>query len=80
MWRPTREDRLPHRKVGHGTDNLYQSGSPGQGRHAGPHPRCLRRVPQGAIGTITGADRVIDGYDVEVAWGGRGAARPGLTG
>jgi hypothetical protein len=37
-------------------------------------------VPQGAIGTITGADRVIDGYDVEVAWGGRGAARPGLTG
>jgi hypothetical protein len=37
-------------------------------------------VPQGAIGTITGADRVIDGYDVEVAWGGRGATRPGLTG
>jgi hypothetical protein len=26
-------------------------------------------VPQGAIGTITGAERVIDGYDVEVAWG-----------
>jgi hypothetical protein len=25
-------------------------------------------VPQGAIGTIIGADRVIDGYDVEVAW------------
>ena len=24
-------------------------------------------VPQGALGTITGADRVIDGYDVEVA-------------
>ena len=34
-------------------------------------------VPQGAIGTITGADRVIDGYDVEVAWG---SARPGSTG
>jgi hypothetical protein len=26
-------------------------------------------VPQGATGTIIGADRVIDGYDVEVAWG-----------
>jgi hypothetical protein len=37
-------------------------------------------VPQGAIGTITGADRVIDGYDVEVAWGGRGSARPRSTG
>ena len=37
-------------------------------------------VPEGAIGTITGADRVIDGYDVEVAWGSRGAARPGSTG
>jgi hypothetical protein len=33
-------------------------------------------VPQGAIGTITGADRVIDGYDVEVAWGGVGRRTP----
>jgi hypothetical protein len=33
-------------------------------------------VPQGAIGTITGADRVIDGYDVEVAWGGAGRRTP----
>ena len=37
-------------------------------------------VAQGTVGTITGADRVIDGYDVEVAWGSRGAARPGSTG
>jgi hypothetical protein len=27
-------------------------------------------VSQGAIGTIIGADRVIDGYDVEVEWEG----------
>ena len=33
-------------------------------------------VPQGAIGTITGADRVVDGYDVEVAWGGVGRSTP----
>jgi hypothetical protein len=33
-------------------------------------------VPQGAIGTITGADRVVDGYDVEVAWGGVGRRTP----
>jgi hypothetical protein len=33
-------------------------------------------VPQGAIGTITGADRVVDGYDVEVAWGGVGHSTP----
>jgi hypothetical protein len=26
-------------------------------------------VPEGAMGTMTGADRVIDGYAVEVAWG-----------
>jgi hypothetical protein len=25
-------------------------------------------VPQGAVGTIVRVDRVIDGYDVEVAW------------
>jgi hypothetical protein len=29
-------------------------------------------VPRGAIGTITGTDPVIDGYDVEVAWGRAG--------
>jgi hypothetical protein len=29
-------------------------------------------VPAGVLGTITSAERVIDGYDVEVAWeGGR---------
>jgi hypothetical protein len=33
-------------------------------------------VPQGAIGTITGADRVVDGYDMEVAWGGIGRSTP----
>lgn len=26
-------------------------------------------VPEGALGTIISADRVIDGYDVEVEWG-----------
>jgi hypothetical protein len=24
-------------------------------------------VPRGTLGTVTGADRVVDGYDVEVA-------------
>jgi hypothetical protein len=33
-------------------------------------------VPQGATGTIIGADRVIDGYDVEVAWGQSGRRTP----
>jgi hypothetical protein len=33
-------------------------------------------VPQGAVGTIIGADRVIDGYDVQVAWGGSGRRTP----
>ena len=33
-------------------------------------------VPQGAVGTITGADRVLDGYDVEVAWGRAGRRPP----
>jgi hypothetical protein len=33
-------------------------------------------VPQGALGTITGADRVIDGYDVEVAWASSGRRPP----
>jgi hypothetical protein len=29
---------------------------------------ALADVPRGAIGTIIRAERVIDGYDVEVAW------------
>jgi hypothetical protein len=33
-------------------------------------------VPEGAVGTITGADRVIDGYDVEVTWGSAGRHPP----
>jgi hypothetical protein len=33
-------------------------------------------VPEGAVGTIIDADRVIDGYDVEVAWGGSGRRTP----
>jgi hypothetical protein len=33
-------------------------------------------VPQGAIGTIIRADRVIDGYDVEVAWVWAGRRTP----
>ena len=33
-------------------------------------------VPQGAIGTITAVDPVIDGYDVEVAWGVPGRRTP----
>ena len=37
-------------------------------RQAGVAPRHLRWVPQGAVGTIVRADRVIDGYNVEVAW------------
>jgi hypothetical protein len=33
-------------------------------------------VPRGAIGTIIRADRVIDGYDVEVAWVWAGRRTP----
>jgi hypothetical protein len=33
-------------------------------------------VPRGAIGTIIRADRVIDGYDVEVAWVWSGRRMP----
>jgi hypothetical protein len=33
-------------------------------------------VPQGAIGTIVRVDRVIDGYDVEVAWLWSGCRTP----
>ena len=33
-------------------------------------------VPQGTIGSIIVADRVIDGYDVEVAWGQSGRRTP----
>jgi hypothetical protein len=28
----------------------------------------LAGIPRGATGTITRVDRVIDGYDIEVAW------------
>jgi hypothetical protein len=64
------------KRVRHGTDSLYQSGSPGHGRHAGPHARLLRRGPQGVIGTIAGADWVIDGDNLEVAWGRVGRRTP----
>ena len=33
-------------------------------------------VPEGAIGTIIRVDHVIDGYDVEVAWGRSGRRPP----
>jgi hypothetical protein len=33
-------------------------------------------VPQGGIGIIIGADRVIDGDAVDVAWGGSGRRTP----
>jgi hypothetical protein len=33
-------------------------------------------VPEGAVGTISGADRVVDGFDVEVAWGKSGRRTP----
>jgi hypothetical protein len=37
---------------------------------------AFAEVPLGAIGTVTGVDRVIDGYDVEVAWGVPGRSAP----
>ncbi len=33
-------------------------------------------VPEGTVGTIIQADRVINGYDVEVTWGGSGRRTP----
>jgi hypothetical protein len=33
-------------------------------------------VPAGAVGTVISADREIDGYDVEVAWGQLGRRPP----
>ena len=33
-------------------------------------------VPEGAIGTIICVDHVIDGYDLEVAWGRSGRRLP----
>ena len=33
-------------------------------------------VPKGALGTILRVDHVIDGYDVEVAWGQAGRRPP----
>lgn len=35
-------------------------------------------VPKGALGTILRVDPVIDGYDVEVAWGRAGRRPPWL--
>jgi hypothetical protein len=37
---------------------------------------ALADVPRGAIGTIIRAERVIDGYDVEVAWVWSGRRTP----
>jgi hypothetical protein len=37
---------------------------------------ALTELPQGAIGTITCVDRVIDGYDLEVAWVWSGRRTP----
>jgi hypothetical protein len=31
---------------------------------------AVAEVPEGVTGTMTSADRAIDGHDVEVAWGG----------
>ena len=33
-------------------------------------------VPEGAMGTMTGADRVIGGHNVEVTWGRSGRRTP----
>jgi hypothetical protein len=35
-------------------------------------------VPRGATGTVMRVDRVLDGYDVEVAWGWPGRRAPWL--
>ena len=37
---------------------------------------ALAEIPQGAIGTIIRVDRVIDGYDLEVAWVWSGRRTP----
>jgi hypothetical protein len=37
---------------------------------------ALAEIPQGAIGTILRVDRVIDGYDLEVAWVWSGRRTP----
>lgn len=37
---------------------------------------AFAEVPEGAVGTITCIDRVIDGYDVEVAWVWSGRRTP----
>ncbi len=37
---------------------------------------ALAEIPQGAIGTIIRVDRVIDGYDLEVAWVRSGRRTP----
>jgi hypothetical protein len=40
---------------------------------------ALADVPRGAIGTIISAERVIDGYDVEVAWVWSGRRTPWIN-
>lgn len=37
---------------------------------------AFAEVPAGTLGTIISADRVIDGYDVEVEWGQVGHRTP----
>jgi hypothetical protein len=37
---------------------------------------AFAEVPEGALGTIIRVDRVIDGYDVEVAWVWSGRRTP----
>jgi hypothetical protein len=47
------------------------------GKRVRTHVACAG-VPRGAIDTIIRADRVIDGYDVEVAWVWSGRRTPWL--
>jgi hypothetical protein len=37
---------------------------------------AFAEVPAGALGTVVRVDRVIDGYDLEVAWGRPGRSTP----
>jgi hypothetical protein len=63
------------RRVSHRTDSLYQSGSAGQGRQAGGTRVASAGVLQGGRHDHR-PDRVIDGYDVGVAWGKPGRRTP----
>jgi hypothetical protein len=40
---------------------------------------AFTEIPQGAIGTIIRPDRVIDGYDLEVAWVWAGRLTPWIA-